>query len=79
MDTFVQLINAEDGHPVLVRVGAINQIQARDEHSCYILLQDEDGVLVVGTLTETLSKINDAIMVTAGAEASMSAPVRHSH
>ena len=74
MDTFVQLINAEDGHPVLVRVGAINQIQARDEHSCYILLQDEDGVLVVGSLTELLAQVNDAMMWTAGAEDSMRTP-----
>jgi len=72
MDTFVQFIQFETGEPSLVRVGAINQIQARDAHSSYILMQDEDGLIVNGNLVDVLGRINDAMMITAGAEASMS-------
>ena len=71
MDTFVEFVNAIDGHPLLVRVGAINQIIFNGAHECDILFDGEDGCSVKGGLSEALGRINDAMMMTAAAEAAM--------
>ena len=65
METFVELVNFIDGHPVVIRVSAINQIMGETHDSTTILLEDEDGVIVNGSLSDVLKAISDAQEMTA--------------